>query len=88
MSEHIIENEEIMENEPVMEVEESPFDRLQGLTAEVNQMERMIEENIRLIAEGDDVEGRTFLKKHLEERVAESKVEINKLKEQIAAEAE
>ena len=76
MEEHIVE----------IEREESIYDRIEGLKAEVNQMERMIEENIRLIAEGDDVEGRTFLKRHLEERVAESKEEIKKLQEQIDAE--
>ena len=76
MEEHIVE----------IEREESIYDRIEGLKAEVNQMERMIEENIRLIAEGDDVEGRTFLKQHLEERVAESKEEIKKLQEQIDVE--
>ena len=59
--------------------EESIFDKLSGLTAEVNQMERMIEENIRLIAEGDDVEGRTYLKAHLENEVRKKKAEIAKL---------
>ena len=42
-------------------------------------MERMIEENIRLIAEGDDVEGRTYLKQHLENKVRKKKAEIVKL---------
>lgn len=63
--------------------EESVFDKIAGLTAEVNQMERMIEENIRLIAEGDDVEGRTYLKSHLENEVRKKKAEIAKLEAQI-----
>ena len=68
---------EMLEN---IEMEESVFDRIAGLKAEVNQMERMIEENIRLIAEGDDVEGRTYLKSHLENEVRKKKAEIVKLK--------
>ena len=63
--------------------EESIVDRITGLQAEVNQMERMIEENIRLIAEGDDVEGRTYLKQHLENEVRKNKSEIAKLESQI-----
>jgi uncharacterized protein (UPF0128 family) len=75
---------EIMENiiEDI-EIEESIYDRFEGLTAEVNQMERMIEENIRLIAEGDDVEGRAYLKKHLENEVRKKKAEIAKLESQM-----
>lgn len=77
--------EEIMEVEMMeeMEVEESIYDKIAGLTAEVNQMEWMIEENIRLIAEGDDVEGRTFLKSHLENEVSKKKAEISKLESQM-----
>lgn len=67
-----------------MEMEENVFDKIAGLTAEVLQMERMIEENIRLIAEGDDVEGRTFLKGHLELEVRKKKAEIAKLEKEIA----
>lgn len=69
--------ENIIEEE--LEIEESVFDKLIGLKAEVNQMERMIEENIRLIADGDDVEGRTYLKQHLENEVRKKKAEIVKL---------
>ena len=69
--------ENIIEENP--DIEESVFDKLIGLKAEVNQMERMIEENIRLIAEGDDVEGRTYLKQHLENEVRKKKAEIVKL---------
>lgn len=65
--------------------EESPIDRLMGLKAEVNQMKAMIAENIRLIAEGDDVEGREFLKSHLEMEVLKKEQEINTLQEQINA---
>lgn len=67
------------------EREESPIDRLVGLKAEVNQMKAMIAENIRLIAEGDDVEGREFLKSHLEMEVLKKEKEINTLQEQINA---
>ena len=67
------------------EREESPIDRLMGLKAEVNQMKAMIAENIRLIAEGDDVEGREFLKSHLEMEVLRKEEEINTLQEQINA---
>lgn len=66
-----------------MEEEESVFDKIAGMTAEVNQMEWMIEENIRLIAEGDDVEGRTFLKQHLEMEVRKKKTEIAELAAQM-----
>ena len=67
------------------EREENPIDRLMGLKAEVNQMKAMIAENIRLIAEGDDVEGREFLKSHLEMEVLKKEKEINTLQEQINA---
>ena len=77
----ILENivEETPENVAEEIMEESVYDKLIGLKAEVNQMERMIEENIRLIAEGDDVEGRTYLKQHLENEVRKKKAEIIKL---------
>ena len=70
---------------PIMadEMEEDIFDKLSGLTAEVNQMKWMIEENIRLIAEGDDVEGRTFLKTHLENEVRKKEAQIKKIQKQI-----
>lgn len=66
--------------------EENMFDKLIGLKAEVNQMEVMIAENIRLIAEGDDVEGREFLKSHLEMEVKKKKAEIKKIEASIAEE--
>lgn len=71
------------ENMEMFEREESVFDRIVGLEAEVNQMKRMIEENIRLIAEGDDVEGRTYLKQHLENEVRKKSAELTKLKSEI-----
>ena len=71
--------------EMVME-EENMFDKLIGLKAEVNQMEAMIAENIRLIAEGDDVKGREFLKSHLEMEVKKKKAEIKKIEASIAEE--
>ena len=61
-----------------IEIEESVEDRIFGLEAEVNQMKWMIDENIRLIAEGDDVEGRTFLKSHLEKEVRKKEAELKK----------
>lgn len=75
----LVENMEI-EN---IELEESVEDKIEGLKAEVNQMERMIEENIRLIGEGDDVEGRTYLKGHLESEVQKKKAEIAELESQL-----
>lgn len=63
--------------------EESIYDKIGGLTAEISQMGWMIEENIRLIAEGDDVEGRTYLKGHLENEVRKKKAELAKLESQI-----
>jgi hypothetical protein len=78
----------IMVEEMILEPEvreESPIDRLVGLKAEVNQMKAMIAENIRLIAEGDDVEGREFLKSHLEMEVLKKEKEIVALQEQINA---
>lgn len=70
---------------PIMEeeMEENIFDKIAGLTAEVNQMKWMIEENIRLIAEGDDVEGRTFLKTHLENEVRKKEAQLKNLQESI-----
>lgn len=73
-------------NTEIMMEEESIFDRLEGLMAEVNQMKAMVEENIRKIAEGDDVEGRKFLKSHLEIEILKKTAEIKKLKAQIEAE--
>lgn len=64
-------------------VEESIYNKIIGLTAEVNQMERMIEENIRLIAEGDDVKGRTYLKNHLVNEVRKKQAEIVKLESEL-----
>ena len=76
--------DEFRENLEMEEMEEeSIYDKISGLTAEVNQMQRMIEENIRLIAEGDDVEGRTFLKAHLENEVRKKRAEITKLEKQM-----
>lgn len=72
-----------IEMEEVEMREESIEDKIEGLKAEVNQMERMIEENIRLIAEGDDVKGRTYLKQHLETEVANKKAEIAELEVQL-----
>lgn len=71
--------EDIKMEEVEMEVEETVQDKIEGLKAEVNQMERMIAENIRLIAEGNDVKGRTYLKQHLENEVANKKAEIAEL---------
>ena len=73
---------EEMNIEMMME-EESIFDRLEGLMAEVNQMKAMVEENTRKIAEGDDVEGREFLKSYLEIEILKKTAEIKKLKAQI-----
>lgn len=75
--------EELIKDIEIEEIEESVQDKIEGLKAEVNQMERMIEENIRLIAEGDDVEGRIYLKAHLEKEVSKKKTEIFKLESQI-----
>lgn len=66
-----------------IEIEESAEDRIFGLEAEVNQMKWMIDENIRLITEGDDVEGRTFLKSHLEKEVRKKETELKTLKSKI-----
>lgn len=77
-----MEMNENMELEFEME-EESVEDKIMGIEAEVNQMKWMIEENIRLIAEGDDVEGRTFLKRHLELEVKKKEAQIKKLNSQI-----
>lgn len=77
---------ENMELDMVREHEEDPVQRLPGLQAEVNQMKAMIKENERLIAEGDDVEGRTSLKEHLEAEVLVKSLEIKRIKKQIEAE--
>lgn len=75
--------EEFVNGVVVEEDEENIYDKLMSLEAEVNQMKWMIEENIRLIAEGDDVEGRTFLKRHLELEVKKKEAQIKKLNSQI-----
>jgi hypothetical protein len=75
--------EEFVNSVVVEEDEENIYDKLMSLEAEVNQMKWMIEENIRLIAEGDDIEGRTFLKRHLELEVKKKEAEIKKLNSQI-----
>lgn len=71
------------ENMEMLQEEESIYDKISGLMAEINQMERMVEENIRLIAEGDDVEGREFLKSHLEIEILKKKAELKKLQSEI-----
>ena len=71
------------ENMEMLQEEESIYDKISGLMAEINQMERMVEENIRLIAEGDDVEGREFLKTHLEIEILKKKAELKKLQSEI-----
>lgn len=71
------------ENRYNLEIEESVYDRISGLRDQVNQMERMIEENTRLIAEGDDVQGRTYLKSHLENEVRKMRAEIAQLESQL-----
>ena len=70
-------------NNFAIEEEENIFDKINGLETEINQMKWMIKENIRLIDEGDDVEGRTFLKAHLENEVKKKEFELSKLKIQI-----
>lgn len=65
------------------EKEESIYDKIGGLMAEINQMERMIDENIRMIALGDDVDGRKYLKIHLELEVRKKKTELAKLESQL-----
>ena len=67
----------------IMEMEEeSVFDKIFGMAVEINQMKAMIEENVRLIAEGDDVEGRKYLKAHLENEVMKKTALIEKLKKE------
>jgi hypothetical protein len=79
-----MEDNVIYDEMKIEEIEEEPiYEKIIGLTAEIDQMERMIEENIRLIAEGDDVEGRIFLKAHLENEVAKKRAEISKLEQQM-----
>ena len=73
----------VEENIEMIQEEESIYDKISGLMAEINQMERMVEENIRLIAEGDDVEGREFLKSHLEIEILKQKAELKKLQSEI-----
>lgn len=66
--------------------EDTIEDRIESLEIEINQMTRMVEENIRLIAEGDDVEGRTYLKKHLEKEIKKKQRLVAKLEAQAEAE--
>ena len=70
-----------MDENMIMEMEEeSVFDKIFGMAVEINQMKAMIEENVRLIAEGDDVEGRKYLKAHLENEVMKKTALIEKRK--------
>ena len=55
---------------------------IENLRAEIAQMERMIAENVRLIAKGDNVEGRTYLKGYLEIEVLNKKMELEKLEKE------
>lgn len=72
-----------MDENMIMEMEEeSVFDKIFGMTAEINQMKAMIEENVKLIAEGDDVEGRKYLKAHLENEVMKKTALVEKLKKE------
>ena len=72
-----------MDENMIMEMEEeSVFDKIFGMAVEINQMKAMIEENVRLIAEGDDVEGRKYLKAHLENEVMKKTALIEKLKKE------
>lgn len=68
--------------------EDTIEDKIESLEVEINQMTRMVEENIRLIAEGDDIEGRTYLKKHLEKEIKKKQRLIAKLETQLQAEEE
>lgn len=68
--------------------EDTIEDKIESLEVELNQMARMVEENIRLIAEGDDIEGRTYLKKHLEKEIKKKQRLIAKLEAQLQAEEE
>lgn len=70
-----------MEN--IIEFEETVFDKINGLTAEVNQMKKMYDENIRLIGAGDDIEGRKYLNSHLENEIMKKEYQIKKLQEQL-----
>lgn len=68
-----------MDDELFNEEIESVESKIAGITAEMDQMNSMIAENERLIALGDDVEGRTYLMKHLRAEVTNCQAKIDKL---------
>ena len=65
MEEYKMDNELNIANNDIIE-EESISSKIKGAQDQINQMERMIEENHRMIDLGDDVEGRTKMISHLE----------------------
>ena len=70
--------EELYEKNPIDEIE-SIESKIKGMNDQITQMTKMIEENERLIAEGDDVEGRTFLNQHLTIEIANFQTKIDYL---------
>lgn len=66
---------------PDLEIDriESTESKIHGITIQMNQMINMAEENTMLIAQGDDVEGRTFLKEHLLIEIANCQARIDYL---------
>lgn len=62
--------------------EESIESKINGKQAIINHMHKMIEENHRMIALGDDVEGRQRLIQILTNEIASHELEIKNLKEQ------
>lgn len=64
-------------------VNETPASRINGLQAEINQMNHMITENYRMIDLGDDVEARKKMISILTSNIAEREAEIEKCKKNL-----
>lgn len=73
--------DEIREEKPVEE--ESIASKIGGLKAMITQMKRMIEENHRQIALGDDVQGRERMIEVLTNEIETKELEIAELKKKI-----
>lgn len=75
----MVDNIEMVDEMPEMH-EESVESKIAGCQAMIDQMERMIAENHRMIGLGDDVEGRERMIQHLTAAIADEKLKIEKLK--------
>lgn len=72
-----------MEDKEIQMPEESIESKIRGHQAQIDQMNRMIEENRRQIELGDDVQGREKMIITLTNFIKNEQAEINKLSENL-----